>query len=175
MVSKDCIVNCSLLPLPQNSDEDWKSLQCPRFCRTVWSTRNHWAYIFSNIDDGKLLREPACFCRAWATLVHMNDIPALDESRWGSMFARIDRCVAVGYFTANEVELNSGGQLVLEGFANVWYLPKVFFGKLEALPLHWWKALTALYTVVYNWFSSDPAMVSGDVQDSWRAIFNAGN
>lgn len=78
--------------------------------------------MFLNIDEVKFLRDAARLRGTEAAPVRMNVVPGSVESDWDLTGARMDSCVAGGYFAARGMEVKNPGFSVLEGFAEACYL-----------------------------------------------------
>lgn len=79
------------------------------FMNACMIDKRNRSYVCFDINDVKFLKNSTWLHRTGAAAIQMNAIPGSVELKWGFTFARMDRIVAVGYFTVREVGVKNEG------------------------------------------------------------------
>lgn len=103
----------------------------------------------------------------------MNAFLASIESKLDFRFPMMARFNVIWYFATREVEVKHRGCSVLEGFADKWDFPSVFFDRFRAQPSFPREKLAELYMFVFNSGLGERRMHINVAQNLWILIFNA--
>lgn len=106
-----------------NSAEDGKNSTVSESLRACMIDKGHRAYVLFDIDDMKFSRKADWLRETRAAPVQMNATLASVELKRDFSFARIESCVAAGYYAVREASAKHRGYSVLKGFADTCNFP----------------------------------------------------